>query len=1139
MKLKTLTLHNIASIPDATINFDADPLASTDVFLISGKTGSGKSTILDAICLALYDQMPRFTNTFADNVPEEIKLKTNDARQILRRNTGEGFILLTFQGNNGHDYEASWSISRANKNPSKGLQNRVWTLKNLNQNRIISTDKKTKNATELKDEINACIGLDFNQFCRTSMLAQGEFSKFLNSNDDDKSKILENLIGEDIYSKIGKKIFEITSEKSSHLKETQIKIGSIKLLNEEDIALKSERVEFLNSQFAEITNNLESLNFKKNWLSNLSFLEKNLEEATKKKQIAEEKSQNPDFLQKKELAEDWNKTTDPRGWINKIAENFNMKTIQENNLEDLQQVYLKFLSGIIFEENSMIKIDNQLEELQKYFAKEEPRKETLSKKDSIVILLKNLVTNKKAIDDEEENKRILNKKLNDNLIIEKGKTSERLKKIQTVIDHETQYIENEDRELQKIGLDQLRSQKEEIANTISSINITVEKLKNFLRDKNNLASDKQRLCDMMQEVTKKQKHLSELKKTLDGAISKEKNSRLIYESQKDTIDKFAKNLRSRLHVGDDCPVCRQKIQKVFLPEDELDALILSYKNEWEVAKKKLDETQQLYNLKEVELRAFNGQITELKNSLEKLEKELLFKEMEISGSLDVFGLKEVSEKEMENLTNQVNLKKDEELNLRQSIKDGEKREADLKEKREGLTKLQKEEKETGKELQRHKDEIVQCNIGIENSDRIIKGKKEDNIKTEQELEKLIKGKWKSDWKSDYNGFLTELNEVVETYKSNESIKNNLEGKKTDIKVTYEDVVADKKRILEIIPSWNELAKPSIGIQMQNIIHIGNKLISDVSAISTSIKSLLDENEKIQKNLEVYLANESKFDMSKLENLAKISSGYIEKLNEEIKNVENNLLIVRTSWSDAKNSLEEHKKGKPELKEDETIETIQEVIRQLEERRNSTLTEKGSVDQELRENAKKQKEFEAVKMEIEQKRLEHEKWQNLNRYLGDKEGKTFRTIALSYVLESLIHSANRYMSTLSDRYRLKINPGSFVILVEDHYQEDITRAASTLSGGETFLVSLSLALALSDIGDRIGTDILFIDEGFGTLSGEPLESAIETLRSLHTKTGRHVGIISHIEELQERIPVKILVKQGGVSSASQIDVVPKS
>ncbi|MBS7374430.1 MAG: exonuclease SbcC, partial [Muribaculaceae bacterium] len=109
-------------------------------------------------------------------------------------------------------------------------------------------------------------------------------------------------------------------------------------------------------------------------------------------------------------------------------------------------------------------------------------------------------------------------------------------------------------------------------------------------------------------------------------------------------------------------------------------------------------------------------------------------------------------------------------------------------------------------------------------------------------------------------------------------------------------------------------------------------------------------------------------------------------------------------------------------------------------------------------------------------------------------------------------------------------------IEDAYQGYVSRSAATISGGESFLVSLSLALALSDLGENLKVDTLFIDEGFGTLSGEPLQKSIATLRTLHSKSGRHVGIISHIEELQDRIPVQIKVHQEGHNSSSTVTVI---
>ena len=133
MKLIRLTIHNMASIGDAIIDFSAKPLADSEVFLISGKTGAGKSTILDCICLALFASAPRFRNTringaASDNSANE-QINVNDPRQILRRNTGEGFTLLEFRGNNDVNYIARWSVQRARKKINGKLQKKTGHLK--------------------------------------------------------------------------------------------------------------------------------------------------------------------------------------------------------------------------------------------------------------------------------------------------------------------------------------------------------------------------------------------------------------------------------------------------------------------------------------------------------------------------------------------------------------------------------------------------------------------------------------------------------------------------------------------------------------------------------------------------------------------------------------------------------------------------------------------------------------------------------------------------------------------------------------------------------------------------------------------------------------------------------------------------
>ena len=137
MKIQKLTIHNIASIEDAVIDFEASPLADSEVFLITGKTGAGKTTILDAICLALYADTPRLDGTKmeGDTKDGENSVKTDDPRQLMRKNTGEAFVSLTFTGSNGVHYQATWAVSRAYKKPTGKLQTKDWELRRGHQGR--------------------------------------------------------------------------------------------------------------------------------------------------------------------------------------------------------------------------------------------------------------------------------------------------------------------------------------------------------------------------------------------------------------------------------------------------------------------------------------------------------------------------------------------------------------------------------------------------------------------------------------------------------------------------------------------------------------------------------------------------------------------------------------------------------------------------------------------------------------------------------------------------------------------------------------------------------------------------------------------------------------------------------------------
>ena len=168
-------------------------------------------------------------------------------------------------------------------------------------------------------------------------------------------------------------------------------------------------------------------------------------------------------------------------------------------------------------------------------------------------------------------------------------------------------------------------------------------------------------------------------------------------------------------------------------------------------------------------------------------------------------------------------------------------------------------------------------------------------------------------------------------------------------------------------------------------------------------------------------------------------------------------------------------------------------------------------------------------QIEQQAADADIWQRLNSLIGSKEGDKYRKFAQGLTLDHLMHLANRHLERLHGRYLLqRKSSGELELEIVDTWQADVTRDTRTLSGGESFLVSLALALALSDlVSHKTSIDSLFLDEGFGTLDGETLEMALDALDVINS-SGKSIGVISHVDAMKERISVQVRIsKSSGV------------
>ena len=234
MKILAIRGRNLASLEgDFEIDFTVEPLLSAGIFAISGPTGAGKSTLLDTMCLALFARTPRTDQAKENNVKlqdvSNEQLSQSDPRFLLRRGTSSGFAEVDFMALNGHRYRTRWSVARARDKENGRLQNPRLALYNLDKE-----EEEQGTRSDLQASIIELIGLTFEQFTRSVLLAQNDFSTFLKAEQGEKASLLEKLTGTELYSAISRQIFERNARAKEAFDLIQTRIQGIELLTDEE-----------------------------------------------------------------------------------------------------------------------------------------------------------------------------------------------------------------------------------------------------------------------------------------------------------------------------------------------------------------------------------------------------------------------------------------------------------------------------------------------------------------------------------------------------------------------------------------------------------------------------------------------------------------------------------------------------------------------------------------------------------------------------------------------------------------------------------------------------------------------------------------------------------------------------------------
>ena len=1116
MKFKQLEIHNINSIADAVIDFEHLMPQDQHIFMIWGPSGAGKSTILDAICMALFCKTPRLQSIAEKKENQYVDpefqfsdrgkgIAINDLRQYLKRGTKEGWCSLHFVGNDSVTYTAKTAFS-INRNGN--LNNIEWSL--------TSENGQWSKVKEVEQQVITVAGLTYEQFCRTTMLAQGEFTKFMKSDQNAKAEILEKLTDTSVFSEIGRKIYEKYSQKNKQLDQLNRENENIVRLNDEQIAEYQAQINAIESESKQLDADLSSLTQKATWIKQLAAFQDDVIRSEKQWQAANTALNSEENQQRKQRIVQWEQTENERKTLIDLRQ-LRQKAIETTQLEkDYQLQYQQLTSGYLFLKEAIAQTEASQRQLQESLDAQAYKIDTFAQAQSLSEKLKQYAQLGQIIAKNNE------KFQQNSLILSTSKGS--LIEKQTIIHQKQTQIDQLGEDLNKLkekakafDLSQLtlwQSQQKDRLRDLKEADKSVQILKNQQNEINSLKvtlAEKQQLMETLTvQMQQEQKEYEKVQAELETAQK-------VYDSAAKSVHDFAKQVRATLQIGDVCPVCGQKVVQL-LTNEAAEESILKLKNALEDAKKAVTLARKQLDVTITSLKTEEGNVNSLKSDLQnktaRKKNDLAVLE-ENCEKLNITVNETIQAQIEQQLADTENsLKETEEKitlshSLNQQIENANGNLDHLKKQQEDLRKSYHEEELQATKLQQDNDALqlrcqedgkqqweLQTTISVFLS-TTYPNWTENPIQTAQNLTDEAGVYAKSQEK------LARLQESVEKLQNEQQ---QIERYQQKIRPLFDWPNADNAQSVDhLVEKWADFV-PKCTVLSQN---------------ATNTHADIVQKESI---LQIYYTEHPDIQEDTLSQLADTSIEVIAQLREQQTQVQNQVQNTYGQFLKAQESLQKHQESKPVFSEGEDVAQIEAQITEKNRIKTEKSQQIGQIQQILQADADNKRKYADALRELDALRQEVRQWERLSNVLGDSTGKNFRRIAQSFILQKLLDNTNYFLGMLSDRYELTGAGRELMILVKDKYLGDAPRPVEMVSGGESFLISIALALGLSNLAlQGVSSDFIFIDEGISQLDGSLCDSVVNTLQQLHHIVHCNIGIISHLDVLAEKIPTKILVQ----------------
>ena len=1116
MKFKKLEIRNINSIADAVVDFENLMPEEQHIFMIWGPSGAGKSTILDAICMALFCKTPRLQsvaekkeNQYQDpefQFSDRAKgIAINDLRQYLKRGTKEGYCALQFVGNDSVTYTAKTAFS-INRNGN--LNNIEWSL--------FSENGQWSKVKEVEQQVITVTGLTYEQFCRTTMLAQGEFTKFMKSDQNAKAEILEKLTDTSIFSEIGRRIYEKFSQKNKELEQLNRENEKIARLNDEQIAEYQQQLDQIEAEVKQTDELFATLGQKSNWLKQLVVLQEDVTHSEEQWKKETEDINSEENQQSRQLIAQWEQTENERKALLDLRKLRQNELDLEHSEKEYQSIYQQLISGYLFLQETLSQTEISKKQLEESLHAQAHKCETFANAQSLSEKLKQYLQLGQNIAKNKE-------KFQQNLLLQQSSNVLLTEKL-TTINQKQAEIEKSGQDLNELkekakafDLRQLtlsQSQQKDRFRDLKEADKSVQTLKNQQNEINTLKlelAEKQQLLETL--TVQMQAEQEDYEKTQVALETAQK----VYESAARSVHDFAKQVRATLQIGDVCPVCGQKVAQL-LTNEAAEESTLELKNALENAKKTLTEKRKLLDETITKLKTAEGNVNSLKNDLQ--NKTLRKKN-------DLAALEETCQRldilVNETIQTQINLQLAEneiaQKELTSKINDSIKLNQQIDKATAELEKLKRQQEELQKEY--HETELQTTKLEEENKSLQIRWQEDEHQQSElqtaiSEYLSTTYPTWADNPAKTAQDLLNEANAYTKTQEKKIKLQESIEK----LLIEREQIERNKQQVRAVF-DWSAENKS------QQIDHLVEKWADFVPKCTvlyqnrTNLRSNITQKESLLQN---YYSEHSEIQEDILTRLANTTIETITQLREHQTNAQNQVQTAYGKYQQAQVSLQKHQESAPVFSEGENLEQIEATISSKNKQKTEKLQQKGQIQQILQTDADNKRKYADTLLELKTLQKEVRQWERLNNAFGDSAGKTFRKIAQSFILQKLLDNTNYFLGMLSDRYELTGADKELMILVKDKYLGNAPRPVEMVSGGESFLISIALALGLSNLAMQgISSDFLFIDEGISQLDSTLCDSVVNTLQQLHHIVHCNIGIISHLDVLAEKIPTKILVQ----------------